>query len=160
MSCVSICSQIISDRLYKHGLAKSVKLQGIISPTYFYHFRYKTKYGDGEDMSGKDENLGVAHGEDVYLLYSTEDLRDEVRPYSIDEKRMQSLLLDLYVTFGKTDTPKMGDFDVPPIDALSVAQDTVKHACIDSPDSVATASADDFGEEKFWDSLDFAENRV
>lgn len=111
-------------------------------------------------MSGKNENLGVAHGEDVYLLYSTEDLRDEVRPYTFDEKRMQSLLLDLYYTFATSDHPKMGEFDVPAIDALSVAQDTLKHACIDNPDSVATAAADNFGDEEFWDSLDFAENRV
>lgn len=136
-----------------------MKLQGIISPTYFYHFRFKTEYGDGEDKSGKDENLGVAHGEDVYLLYSNE-MRNEDRPYNFDEKRMQTLLLDLYYTFGTTDQPKMSDYDVPPIDALSVAQDTLKHACIDSPDSVATSAADNFGEEEFWDSLDFAENRV
>lgn len=72
-----------------------MKLQGIISPVYFYHFRYKTLFGDGEDMSGKSENLGVAHGEDIYLLYCPEDIRGDVRPYTVDEKRMMNLLLNM-----------------------------------------------------------------
>lgn len=65
-----------------------------------------------------------------------------------------------YMSLGTTKHPKMGDYDFPEIDAVSVAQETVKHACIDSPDSIATAVSDDFGQEEFWDSLDFDENRV
>lgn len=49
-------------------------------------------------MSQKNENLGVAHGEDVYLIYCPEDIRGDNRPYNTDEKRMSKFLLDMYVS--------------------------------------------------------------
>jgi len=147
---------IISDRLYKYGLSQAMRLQGSITPAFFYHFRFKTVYGDGEDMSQNDEGFGVAHGEDVYLLYSTEDLRGSVRPYTFDEKRMIKLLLDMYLSFSKTGKPSLGDYPMPAFDFTQPK--ALTHACVDSPDSVATAAVEDFGEEEFWMSLGFEEN--
>lgn len=107
-------------------------------------------------MSRNETGFGVAHGEDVYLLYSTEDLRGDIRPYTADEKVMIEILLDMYFTFSKTGKPLTADYEFPPYDFTQ--PDVLKHACIDSPYSVATSLAEDFGEEKFWVSLDFAEN--
>lgn len=147
---------MVSDRLYKYGLSQAVRIQGSISPAYFYHFRFKTVFGDGEDMSRNDKGFGVAHGEDVYLLYSTEDLRGDIRPYTIDEKLMIEMLLDMYYTFSRTGKPSLGDYETPQFDIRQ--PQALKHACIDGPDSIGTAAVDDFGEEEFWESLKFAEN--
>lgn len=147
---------IISDRLYKHGLAKAIKIQGQFASTFFYHFNFKTVYGDGEDMSQKNENLGVAHGEDVYLLYSTEDIRGSIRPYTENERKMIELLLDMYLTFSKTGQPKLGTVSIPKV----TKEDSIDYLQINGPDKLLKETATDFGEEKFWDLLNFNENKV
>lgn len=44
---------MLTDRLFKHGAFKSLKLQATHSPAYFYHFLYKTLF-----TMVPNENLG------------------------------------------------------------------------------------------------------
>lgn len=46
---------MLTDRLFKHGAFKSLKLQATHSPAYFYHFLYKTLF-----TMVPNENLGMS----------------------------------------------------------------------------------------------------
>lgn len=49
---------MISDRLFNYDFIKAIQLQSEISPTYYYHFQYKSRAGLGEGMSGTTDNIG------------------------------------------------------------------------------------------------------
>lgn len=50
---------MLSDRLFKYGIGKSVLLQSAISPTYFYEFDFKIQSGMSELFSQQNKvNLG------------------------------------------------------------------------------------------------------
>ena len=59
----------MSDRMYNYGISKSLQIQSKISPTYFYFYQFKSVYALGELMSGGRTDLGVAHGEDVLIIF-------------------------------------------------------------------------------------------
>lgn len=66
---------------------------------YVYYYAFKLKSGIGEIFAGKESKLlGVAHGDDVLLVY---DIKD-AHILTEDEKTMQGHLLDLYVSFANT----------------------------------------------------------
>lgn len=50
---------MLSDRLFKYGIGKSILLQSAISSTYFYEFDFKIQSGMGELFSQQNKvNLG------------------------------------------------------------------------------------------------------
>lgn len=92
--------KIITDRLYAVGIQKSVKLQSVNAntPTYFYYFKFNSVYGvENAFVPDVDHDLGVAHGDDVLLIYEV-DFRSIV-PYTSEELKMQKLLIDMYFNY-------------------------------------------------------------
>uniref|UniRef100_A0A182K574 carboxylesterase n=1 Tax=Anopheles christyi TaxID=43041 RepID=A0A182K574_9DIPT len=102
---------ILSNRLFFAGVTRTAKLLQPHIPVYFYYFNYKTAYGIGEQMSGTEENYGVAHGEDVLLSFPTR-MRDN-HPFTKDELRVVSSFVNLYDTFSQGQEPKYGDYLLP-----------------------------------------------
>lgn len=79
---------------------RATKLQGKLSPTYAYFYKSKLKLGVGELFAGTQSDLlGVAHGDDVLLLFLVQACKTEL---SDKEKAIQSKLLDLYESYAKT----------------------------------------------------------
>lgn len=89
--------KILSDYMYITGVQASLQLQSSLMPVYSYGFDFKTLRGFGEVMSGLSSVPGIAHGEDICLIYET-GFRDDL-PYTIDETLIMNRLLDLYESF-------------------------------------------------------------
>jgi hypothetical protein len=86
--------------LYLSDIGKAVQLHQLSTPkVFFYFYTYKAAIGMGEMMSHQSENLGVAHGEDIFLFYKTE-LRQ--LPFTEGEEKMIDAMLDMYETFSTT----------------------------------------------------------
>lgn len=96
-----LTNQICTDRLFHVGLDRAAKLQGKEIPTYVYYYNSKLKLGVGEILAGKSSDLlGVAHGDDVLLLYLVPVAKNQ--QLTETETLMQSKLLDLYESYANT----------------------------------------------------------
>uniref|UniRef100_A0A182PB60 carboxylesterase n=1 Tax=Anopheles epiroticus TaxID=199890 RepID=A0A182PB60_9DIPT len=102
---------ILSNRLFFVGVTKTAKLLQPHIPVYFYYFNYKTVYGIGEQMSGSDENYGVAHGEDILLSFPSR-IRNN-HPLTKDELRLVANFVTLYDSFSLGKQPTFGNYPLP-----------------------------------------------
>lgn len=91
---------MMSDRIYIVGIQKSIKLQSKITPNhvYTYYYQYPSIYGLESILTRREIELGVSHGDDIFLLFQT-PIRDERHSYTQDEKKMQLKLVRLYESF-------------------------------------------------------------
>lgn len=87
-------TQLYTDRYFYYDLGKAV--QGLFrkTPTFVAIYKFKAQFGFGELLAGRTGRTGVAHGDDVTLLFKT-PLRDN-HPLSLDEEDMGAKLLELY----------------------------------------------------------------
>ncbi|KAG5677930.1 hypothetical protein PVAND_007644 [Polypedilum vanderplanki] len=138
---------ILSDRLFKHHSVVAIQLQSKWSSSYYYYFNYKSLMGVGEIMSKTNDNLGIAHGEDVFLIFKS-GLRH--LPYSDEELEMNKKLLNFYYDFAKSDTPKFA--------GLTIEQstpDNCKYLQIFSNEKFSMKEIDEnFGNVNFWDKME------
>uniref|UniRef100_U5EY55 Carboxylic ester hydrolase n=1 Tax=Corethrella appendiculata TaxID=1370023 RepID=U5EY55_9DIPT len=141
-------TQIISDRLYNYGIGRSAKLMQPHSKVFVYFFRYKAKYGVGEAMSNGVEDLGVAHGDDIFLIFNN-PIRDVVG-LTRDEINMARKLTQLYLDFARNGEVKFGDVDALPMDCNT----HVKYLEIVDTNTAFVKVGNDFGNSKFWESID------
>jgi carboxylesterase type B len=88
----------MSQRYFHCAMVESIRLQKKIAPVYSYFYNYKLSLGFGDLLS--NVNLGVGHGEDIMLLYST-PVHLPPFVYSDGEKLMSENLLDMYATFAR-----------------------------------------------------------
>lgn len=95
-----ITFQISSNRLFHFGADKSVRMMGRHIPVYMYYYTFKNSFALAEIFAGKmSDLLGVAHGDDVFLLYSAKPALHDLRD---GEKSMQTHLLDMYESYTAT----------------------------------------------------------
>ncbi|CAO1323800.1 unnamed protein product [Diamesa hyperborea] len=138
---------IVSDRLYNYGAIKAINLQSQISATFFYHFQYKSLYGVGEMLSYQNvTNLGVAHGEDVLLVFKVGE-RNEL-PYSEEEKLMTESLTELYFNFADKNVAVYEDTEL-----LAVTNGQLNTMEIYGPGKFENIVKEDFANTQFWDDL-------
>jgi carboxylesterase type B len=93
--------QAITQRFFHCPLEDTIRLQKTIAPVYSYFFDYKIQFGFGDFLSRSNVNLGISHGEDVLLLYTT-PLHAYPFVYTDEEKLMSKKLLEIYATFAET----------------------------------------------------------
>jgi len=137
--------EIISDRLFKHGTHKAIKMQSSYSPAYFYYFRYKSLSGLAEYMAKTKEYIGVSHGEDVLLIY-WHTLRDF--PYSEEEAAVSQNLINLYYNFARFDEAIYGNIKIE-----KSTPESIKYLEI-SKTAKNMEAEDDFGKVSFWDDIE------
>lgn len=138
--------QIISDRLYHYGISKAVQLQSTISPTYFYFFQFKSQFALGEMMSGGRTDLGVAHGEDVFLVFPVAE-RQKI-PFNDEETYMEFKLMEMYNKFANNNEAQFGGLIIAPVQGK-----IIHHMDILSPTQfgMKTFKENYFGNQIFWD---------
>ncbi|ETN60432.1 carboxylesterase, beta esterase [Anopheles darlingi] len=143
---------ILSNRLFFQGVTKTAKLLQPHIPVYFYYFNFKAVYGLGELVSGLagERNLGVAHGEDTFLLYPS-SMRDE-HPYSATELKVVSNLVTLYDTFSRGLPPRYGEQELP----IQNVTGQLRFLEIRHP-ATEMKTAYGVSDEAFWDKLNFNE---
>lgn len=150
---------MLTDRLFKHNAFKSLKLQANHSPAYFYHFLYKTLF-----TMVPNENLGrftsfiskmtclrkfsgVAHGEDVFLIFKRQD---RTEPFTDGEAKVSKNLLNLYYNFANNNEVVFND-----VKADKVNPKRVKALEITDAGEAVFADFDEtFGTGPFWDDLE------
>lgn len=93
--------QIVTDRFCYYVYGKAFQLMYDKMPVYLWMYHYKAKYGFGQYLSGLNETndefpngLGVAHGDDVLLMFNP-PWRENIA-YTAEESIMGQKLLDLY----------------------------------------------------------------
>ncbi|EAT35318.1 AAEL012509-PA, partial [Aedes aegypti] len=140
--------RIISNRLYFAGVVRSAQLMQKHAPVYLYYDAYKTKYAISEYLSNSTKNYGVAHGEDVLLLFNTE-WREKI-PYTSEELLMAKRFVEMYDEFARTGVPKFGEIKIPQMDKV----DMVRFLEVNYPKSEVKLSRQ-LSDEKFWNQIDF-----
>ncbi|XP_055631341.1 carboxylic ester hydrolase-like [Toxorhynchites rutilus septentrionalis] len=140
--------KIISNRLYFAGVVKSAKLMQAYIPVHFYYGMYKTKFAVGEYLAKSMENFGVAHGEDVLLVFKTE-LRDEI-PYTEEELLVGAKFVEMYEKFARESVAKFGEYEIPRMEG----KDALRFLEINYPAS-ELRTARQLSDEDFWNQLNF-----
>lgn len=106
-----------------------------------------------EKSSQFKQNLGVSHGDDVFLIYDNPDSRSYI-PYSEGEKIVSKNLIGIYSSFSKQNVPFYGNLSI-----SAVKPNKINGLEIYSDRKVFMAVKDEkFGQTKFWDSLNLNEN--
>uniref|UniRef100_A0A182N7U2 carboxylesterase n=2 Tax=Anopheles dirus TaxID=7168 RepID=A0A182N7U2_9DIPT len=143
---------ILSNRLFFAGVTKTAKLLQPHMPVYFYYFNFKALYGISEKMSGSNKNYGVAHGDDVLLVFPS-SIRDN-HPLSDVELRVVSSFVTLYDTFCQGLEPKYGSYSLP----VQNITGKLQYLEVQGPDCEICGlpkTAYGVSDEQFWDTLDF-----
>ncbi|XP_049293740.1 esterase-5B-like [Anopheles funestus] len=143
---------ILSNRLFFAGVTKTAKLLQPHLPVYFYYFNFKAAYGIGELLSESNQNYGVAHGEDVFLVFPS-SIREK-HPLNKDELRVVSNFVNLYYTFSQGRKPKYGAYVLP----LQNITDKLQYMEVKEADCEICGlpkTAYGVSDEQFWDTLDF-----
>ncbi|XP_065087801.1 venom carboxylesterase-6-like [Ochlerotatus camptorhynchus] len=140
--------RIISNRLYFAGVVRSTQLMQVHTPIYLYYDVYKTKYAIGEYLSNSTKNYGVAHGEDVLLLFNTE-WREQV-PYTKEELLVASRFVKMYEQFARDSVATFGSYDIPRMDK----KDMVRFLEVNYPKCEPKLSRQ-LSDENFWNQIDF-----
>lgn len=107
---------------------------------------------DEEHSKQFKENLGVSHGDDVFLIYDNPDSRSYI-PFSEEEKKVSKNLIGLYSSFANQKVPFFGNLSM-----VEAKPDKINCLEIFSDRIVSMAVKERFGQIKFWDSLNFNEN--
>ncbi|XP_070490189.1 venom carboxylesterase-6-like [Chironomus tepperi] len=138
---------MLSDRLFKFGAYEAIQLQSKYSPSFFYHFVYKSVFSVGEIMGNTTDYLGISHGEDIFLIFT-----NHFRPldYTDDEKKMAQNLLNMYYEFSVNNLPK---FDIQVIHPS--LPDAIQYLEISSNQKYAMKlGTEKFGNVKFWKDIE------
>ncbi|XP_058457058.1 venom carboxylesterase-6-like [Malaya genurostris] len=141
---------MISNRLYFAGVTRSAKLMQAHTPVYLYYGNYKCKYGLGEYLSNSTKNYGVAHGEDVLLMFKTE-MRDAT-PYTEEELTVANLFIEMYANFARDDVPVFGEYIIPRMEDKHV----LRFLEVNYPKSEQKVK-DQLSDEDFWNQIDFGD---
>ncbi|XP_063697484.1 venom carboxylesterase-6-like [Culicoides brevitarsis] len=143
--------KILTDSLFLAGIHESIEQFSPLMPTYIYGFDFKTEYGFGEFLSGRNKVKGIAHGEDMVLIYDT-SLRSNI-PFTLEEQLVMGHLLDIYESFAYTSIPKIGGKNLEPTPSL---KKSITFTHIRGPNNystVTTENLDKFTEKLFWGKI-------
>lgn len=157
---------MITDRLYHNGAFKAVQMQSEFSPTYFYYFRFIGKkgfanklkekgakhYSESNDLNQNDF-LGVSHGDDIFLIYSTKNSRRSAMFHSEEEQIVSNELINLYYNFATKNLATFNNLTITKVEPSNVE-------CLElfsSQNYSMVSKNSSFGNGMFWDSLNIIE---
>uniref|UniRef100_A0A336MAE2 Carboxylic ester hydrolase n=1 Tax=Culicoides sonorensis TaxID=179676 RepID=A0A336MAE2_CULSO len=138
--------KILTDYLYLSGFHKAIDQLSPIMPTYVYGFDYKTTYGFGEAISGQNKSKGIAHGEDIVLIYDTSVRKNH--PFTLEEQTVMGHLLDIYESFAHTGIPKINGTKL----NQTTSTEAITFTHIKGPNNFTTITKnlDKFTDKFFW----------
>lgn len=91
---------MVTERFFTTDHQRGLKLHAKHStaPSYFYQFDFGAEFGFENFFPNITDDLGVAHGDDVLLIYSN-PFRQGPSKLNFNEIIVQQKLLDLYESF-------------------------------------------------------------
>ncbi|XP_043273322.1 uncharacterized protein [Venturia canescens] len=147
--------QMVGDRIFIVDGVKAAKLTAKInkSPVWYYYFTYRGANSASDAMSHTTQNFGVAHGDDTYYVVGSPFVDPTT---TADDRAMQRYLLDFWVSFATTGIPYVG-IEWPKLDP---SKEGLQYLHIKAPGESVIEYNTDFGQYKFWNSIDFNENKL
>ncbi|XP_034952492.1 venom carboxylesterase-6-like [Chelonus insularis] len=143
---------MIGDRFYTAGSVKAVKLmaKSINKPVFYYYFTYKGAESLGPIMMRKNMNFGISHGDDAAYVIKFASINPTT---TSNDRMMQRELLDLWVSYVTNGVPDAG------INWKSIdpSEEKLTFLHIRGPGQRQLDSDDNFGNIKFWSSIEFDE---
>ncbi|KAL6255043.1 hypothetical protein P5V15_013376 [Pogonomyrmex californicus] len=146
--------QMAGDRFFVVDGEKAARMQAKVNknPVWFYYFSYRGAQSLSNAMSGTTENYGVSHGDDLVYILDTA----WVDPTTTQKDRdMQNILLDFLASFATEGIPKVANVEWPRLDP---SEKELHYLHIASPDKINMDINNNFGQKKFWNSINFEEN--
>lgn len=143
--------QMLTDRIFIVDMKKAVRLQASLNlaPVYLYYYKYPGKTGLAQTLSNREYDFGTCHGDDVFLFH-----KNKLRPILTEpETRLSQNFVTLYESFAHG----VPYFGTTKFLSVNTVEDSLYYLKIENADNI-TMSTDDFGNEKFWNSLPFNEN--
>ncbi|KAG5673610.1 hypothetical protein PVAND_003640 [Polypedilum vanderplanki] len=142
--------KLITDRLYKNGFYNSLVLQSSHSSNlYCYHFTYNVTKSFTDDLKESKNYLGIAHGDDIFLIYNNRRLNE----YSNDELIIAHDFVEMYRTFSQTNNAVYANQSIKPIKSSSF--ECINIAAVANNRMIKIENT--FGEVDFWKTLNIPE---
>lgn len=147
-------TEISSDRLFKYDAERAAKLHANRNRnnTYFMYYNYASSVSVGNILCHcKNYKFKAAHTDDVLLIM---DNPLNVQP-SENDRALGEQMIDMFYDFARTSQLKLRDVLVP---SMQCRKDNFNYVNIAAPEDISIQAADDFGNYKFWKTIEFAEN--
>ncbi|XP_058800335.1 venom carboxylesterase-6-like isoform X3 [Phymastichus coffea] len=145
--------KMVGDRMFLVDAEKAARMQAKVnkSPVWFYYYSYRATTSLSDTFSGTKENFGVSHADDTFLVIEN----PFVNPTTTESDRtMYQELMHLWASFAEKGIQDFYE-DWKQVDQSKVE---FQYLHISGPEKYKMASDANFGDKKFWASLNFAEN--
>ncbi|XP_053988697.1 carboxylic ester hydrolase-like isoform X2 [Hylaeus volcanicus] len=146
--------KVAGDRFFVVDSEKAARMQASVNkqPVWYYYFSYRGAHSLSEYESKSTTNYGVSHGDDAFTVLDT--------PYfdattTLNDRKMQQLLIELWISFATNGVPNMGGIEWP---RLNPNEKALNYLHIAGPDKISMESDANFGQKDFWNSIKFNEN--
>jgi carboxylesterase type B len=147
-------TEISGDRLFKYDVERAAKLHANRNRnnTYFVYFTYGSSASVGNVLCQcKNYKFTAVHTDDLFLIMNNPL---NIQP-SENDRVIGQQMVDMLYNFASTSQLKIADVLVPPMQCRS---EHFNYVNINGPNDISIKVADDFGNYKFWKTLEFAEN--
>lgn len=146
--------QMASDRFFVVDSEKAARMQAKVNqkPVWFYYFSYRGAHSLSEVMSGSNENFGVSHADDAYLILETSYFDPTTTSSDV---AMQQELIDLWISFVTNNIPHVDSIEWNEVDP---SQKEFNYLHIAGPGKYYMESDGNFGNKNFWNSIQLNEN--
>ncbi|KAF7992725.1 hypothetical protein HCN44_005069 [Aphidius gifuensis] len=143
--------QLIGDRLYVVDAVKAAKMMAKTNSVWFYLYSHRGQYSLSDLFTTAKQNLGASHADDnMLIVYSPTKI------FNATDIIVQNVLLDIWESFATTGVPDAGSQWLK-VDELS---DAIDYLQIAGPNNVTMKKNSNLGDGKFWQSIDFNENKI
>ncbi|KAG7188023.1 hypothetical protein KM043_015769 [Ampulex compressa] len=148
--------QMIGDRLFVVDSEKAARIQAEVNqkPVWYYRYTYRAAHSLSESMSGSNENFGVSHADDAFMVIDTPFVDGGTTK---EDRTMREKLMDLWVSFATNGVPNMGNVEWPKLDS---SKKQLNYLHIAAPEKINMETNANLGQKEFWNSIEFAENNL
>ncbi|XP_049860475.1 venom carboxylesterase-6-like isoform X1 [Schistocerca gregaria] len=102
---VSKLSELYTDGLFIWNGEEAIRKYKDTAPVYYYLLSYKGKYRMTKYLGGGDLDLGVAHGDDLFYLFSNNPYYPTSGDMPKEDYEMVKTITKLWTDFAKTGNP-------------------------------------------------------
>ncbi|XP_025161125.1 venom carboxylesterase-6 [Harpegnathos saltator] len=147
--------QLASDRFFVYDSENAARTQAAVNqkPVWYYYYSYRGTNSLANFLSHSNDNYGVAHGDDVFIIVKTLWMN----PISQDDYNMQKHLIDMWLSFAINGTPNVAGVEWSQVDP---SKKEFQYLHLANPTKIYMDSNANFGEREFWDSIDLNENKL
>nr|XP_050870056.1 venom carboxylesterase-6-like [Vespula vulgaris] len=151
---VEFLIQMAGDRFFTVDSIKAAKIQAKVNqqPVWYYYYTYRGAHSLSECFTKSNENFGVSHADDAFLILDTPYFNPATTNDDID---MQQELIDLWISFATNNIPQIGTTKWIEVDP---SQEEFRFLHIAGPGKYYMDNNTNFKNKDFWNNINFDEN--